>query len=281
MVLTSAYERRSRADFRRSFAAGRRDSAGDDVPVTHHVDVHESGEWLRAKLGFDPRAPIGAAEWLTVPQQILLEVTAGDVFHDGLDELVPARDALAWYPEDIWLWLLACQWRRIDQGERFVGRTAEVGDELGSRIVAARLVRTQSACAFSRSAATRPIASGSDRPFVASRHSTPSVTRSLKSWLPTTLQLGQSAFAEAITTIAARQNALRVTVSVDEGIRLFHDRPFRVLGLGCFIDACLERVSDPWLRSLPLVGAIDQFVDSTDVLSKPDVFPRTAAVYKS
>ncbi|MDQ3671180.1 MAG: hypothetical protein M3364_01900, partial [Actinomycetota bacterium] len=60
---------------------------------------------------------------------------------------------------------------------------------------------------------------------------------------------------------------------VDESVGLFHERPFRVLGSGRFVDACLERVSDPWLRSLPLTGAIDQFVDSTDVSSKPDVFP--------
>ena len=37
-----------------------------------------------------------------------------------------------------------------------------------------------------------------------------------------------------------------------------------------FTDACMERVSDPWLRSLPLVGSIDQFADSTDVLQFPE-----------
>ena len=36
---------------------------------------------------------------------------------------------------------MACQWRRIDQEEPFVGRAAEVGDELGSQVLAARLVR--------------------------------------------------------------------------------------------------------------------------------------------
>lgn len=36
---------------------------------------------------------------------------------------------------------MACQWQRIRQEEPFVGRAAEVGDELGSRIVAARQVR--------------------------------------------------------------------------------------------------------------------------------------------
>ena len=80
-------------------------------------------------------------DWLAAPQQLLLEVTAGAVFHDGLEELGAVRETLAWYPDDVWLWLLACQWRRLDQEEPFVGRTAEVGDELGSRILAARLAR--------------------------------------------------------------------------------------------------------------------------------------------
>ena len=76
-----------------------------------------------------------------MPQQPLLEVTAGGVFHDGLGELIPMREKLAWYPHDVWLYLLASQWMRIAQEEPFVGRCAEAGDELGSRIVAGRIVR--------------------------------------------------------------------------------------------------------------------------------------------
>ncbi len=113
----------------------------DAVPVSHHVEVLTLGEWSQSRVGFDPRHGISVREWLITPQQILLEVTEGDVFHDGLGELVTVRDALAWYPEEVWLWLLACQWRRIDQEEPFVGRTADVGDALGSRVIAARLVR--------------------------------------------------------------------------------------------------------------------------------------------
>jgi hypothetical protein len=113
----------------------------DEVPVSHHVEVVQFGEWLEARLGFDPRQGVSVRDWLTTPQQLLLEVTRGAVFHDGLGELGPVRAALDWYPDEVWLWLTACQWRRIDQEEAFVGRTAEVGDELGSRVIAARLVR--------------------------------------------------------------------------------------------------------------------------------------------
>jgi len=66
---------------------------------------------------------------------------------------------------------------------------------------------------------------------------------------------------------------------VEDAIRLFHERPYRVLGSSRFAEACVERVTDPWLRSLPLVGGIDQLVDSTDALERPSMFRRALALY--
>ena len=72
---------------------------------------------------------------------------------------------------------------------------------------------------------------------------------------------------EAYEAIARRHNALGVTEPVEPTARLFYGRPFRVLFAQRFVDACVARVTDSDLRSRPLVGAIDQFVDSTDILS--------------
>jgi hypothetical protein len=48
-------------------------------------------------------------------------------------------------------------------------------------------------------------------------------------------------------------------------VRSFYGRPFLVIGATRFVDACLARIDDDLLRSLPLVGGIDQFSDSTDM----------------
>ena len=85
----------------------------------------------------DPFGALTAVDWLLMPQQKLLEVTAGRVFHDGLGELEPVRAKLAYYPPDVWRYLLAAQWQRISQQEAFVGRAGEVGDDAGSALVAA------------------------------------------------------------------------------------------------------------------------------------------------
>ena len=81
------------------------------------------------------------ADWLTFPQQKLRTITGGAVYHSGLGELDALRDRLRYYPRDVWLYLMAAGWTRISQEEAFIGRTGDVGDELGSRVIAARLIR--------------------------------------------------------------------------------------------------------------------------------------------
>ena len=101
----------------------------DEVPVQHHVTVVPLDEWLTSRLGFNPETGISTVDWLITPQQLLLEVTGGGVFQDQDGRLEHIRADLAWYPDDIWRWLLACQWRRLAQEEPFAGRTSEVGDD--------------------------------------------------------------------------------------------------------------------------------------------------------
>ena len=51
------------------------------------------------------------------------------------------RERLAFYPRDVWLYLLAAGWARIGQEEHLMGRAGSVGDEVGAALIAARLVR--------------------------------------------------------------------------------------------------------------------------------------------
>src|SRR3954451_21107884 len=251
----------------------------DEVPVSHHVGVAALDEWLREHLGFDPAAGVSLRDWLTTPQQILLELTSGAVFHDEPGELTTARDALAWYPDELWLWLLACQWRRIDEEEPFVGRTAEVGDELGSRVVATRLVRDLMRLSFLLERRYAPYSKWLGSAFMKLESHAVIGSALAETVGAETFEQREAAFVTAVEALAARHNALEVTSPVDTAVRLFHGRPFRVLGSGRFVDACLAHVTDPWLNSLPLVGAIDQFVDSTDVLSYPERFRKLGDIY--
>jgi hypothetical protein len=65
------------------------------------VVVAGIGRFLTGVLGFDPRAGISTRDWLVTPQQTLASMTAGAVYHDGLGELEPVRQDLAWYPREL------------------------------------------------------------------------------------------------------------------------------------------------------------------------------------
>jgi hypothetical protein len=238
-----------------------------DVPVMQYVQVTELAPWLEGRLGFDPGDGIDVIDWLLTPQQLLLSVTAGAVFHDSSGELGRIRSVLEWYPRDIWLWLLACQWRRIEQEESFPGRAAEVHDELGSRIVAARLSRDLMRLAFLLERRYAPYGKWLGSAFAgldAAAVAAPALGRLLAA---ATWPDREQAFVEAAEAVARMHNAAGITEPVDATARPYHGRPFQVIGAGRFVEACLAEVGDARLRALPLIGSVDQVVDSADVLS--------------
>jgi hypothetical protein len=224
----------------------------DDTPVRHHVEVTTLADWLIGHLGVDPTAGLRAIDWLLLPQQKLLEVTGGAVYHDDAGDLSRIRDLLAFYPEPVWLWMLACQWRRVAQEEAFVGRAAEVGDDLGSRLVTARLARELMRMWFLMHRAYWPYTKW----FGSAFHRLPDSTR-LSPSLEAAVAAAdypsrETALVAAYETVASRHSALSVTSLVDPAARAYYGRPYRVIMADRFVEACLARVDDPLLHRLPL-----------------------------
>jgi hypothetical protein len=243
----------------------------DEVAVRHGVEVTTLDHWLTERLGFVPAppTPIPTHDWLVTPQQALLGVTAGAVFHDGPGHLSTVRSALAWYPDQVWLWLLACQWQRVAQEEAFVGRTAEVGDDLGSRLVAARLARDVVRLCFLLERRYAPYSKWLGTAF-AQLDAAAEVGPPLAAVLAAADHAGrEQGLAAAYEAVARRFNALALSDPVDPTTRPYHGRPFRVLHADRFAAACQARLTDPDLRELPLIGAVDQALDTTDILSHP------------
>ncbi|MFD7501494.1 DUF4037 domain-containing protein [Streptomyces sp. NPDC059850] len=241
-----------------------------DGAVHHRVDVIDPGGWFTAQLGFDPREDITVADWLATPTQRLAEVTAGAVFHDGLGQLAPARARLGWYPHDLWLHLLACQWQRISQEEAFVGRCGEVGDELGSAVVVSRLVRDLMRLCLLMERRYPPYGKWLGSAFARTAQA-PALAPVLTAALAATdWHDREHHMARAYEAVATAHNQLGLTDPVDPTTRPYHSRPFQVLHAERFAQALTTRIADPAIRSLPTIGAVDQFVDNTDVLSHPE-----------
>ncbi|QUQ67334.1 DUF4037 domain-containing protein [Kutzneria sp. CA-103260] len=234
----------------------------DSVPV----QAFRPGEWLRGHLGFDPLAGITTFDWLATSSQGFAEVTAGAVFHDDIGDLTRARSALAWYPDDIWRYLLACQWKRLSQEEAFVGRTREVGDELGSAVLAARLVRDVMRLCFLMARRYAPYGKWFGSAF-AQLPCAATLTPMLHGALGSDRE---EHLAAAYRFVAGWHNELGLTDPIDPATRPYHTRPYQVLHAERFAEALLDTVADAEIRRLPWYGNVDQAFDSTDALADRD-----------
>lgn len=239
-----------------------------DGPVLHGIAVGGLGAWLTGHLGFDPQDGITTADWLATPTQVLAELTAGAVFHDGLAQLHAVRRQLAWYPDNVWRYVLACQWQRISQEEAFVGRCGDVGDELGSAIIAARLARDLMRLCLLLNRVYPPYSKWLGSAFArlpCAEQLSPVLAAAVAA---TGWHDRERHLATAYETIAVLHNDVRLTEPIDPTTRSYYRRPYRVLHAERFAEALVSTIHDPALRGLPLTGAVDQFVDNTDVLGR-------------
>ena len=237
-----------------------------DPVVRHRVQVETARELALSRLGLDPTSGLSVAEWLSLTGQAVLEVTSGELFADGPGELSGLRRQLEWYPDDLWLHVVAVDWARLGQELPFIGRTAERGDDLGSRVIAARLAGVAMHLAhllerrwppyakwLGTSLARLPRASGVAGPLEQSL--------AAADW-----RGRESGLAEAVRALMRLQSETGLP-SVTEPLEPFWDRPYQAVRAE--VTAVLEQsVTDPDVRALPRgVGSVEQWSDNVDVLA--------------
>ncbi|MHA1480833.1 MAG: DUF4037 domain-containing protein, partial [Candidatus Thorarchaeota archaeon] len=200
-----------------------------EYPINHGVRIETIGGYFENYLGIDPRKDMTVIDWLIVPEQFLRSVTSGKVFHDGLDELEVIRTKLEYYPHDVWLYLLSNQWRRLSQEIHFMGRCGQVGDDLGSRLIAARLVYDIMKLCFLMEKKYAPYIKWFGTAFSqlsCSSKLTPHFIQTLtaKDW-----EERQKRLVLTYEYVARMHNELGITDSIEDKVSSFHNRPFLII----------------------------------------------------
>jgi hypothetical protein len=239
-----------------------------DSSRTHNVDVATVAGFATGRLGVDPAGGLPVLDWLVLTGQSVLEVIAGPVFTDRTTELAPVRAALRWYPPDIERYVLAAGWQRLSQEMPMVGRTGERGDELGSRLLSARLADDLMWLAFAVSRRWPPYAKWRGTAFrslgVAQDLSGPlAAAAAAPDWRDR-----ESGLADACEVLLNAQRA-RGLPAPAAAVTRFWDRPYRTVD-DAVSQVLLAGITDPQVAGLPAsIGSIEQWVGSVDFLSSP------------
>lgn len=251
-------------------------------PINHRVSVTTVKSFFSSILAFNPYNKITVYDWLTFPEQHLLSITAGKVFYDGLDELEKLREKFSYYPRDVWLCLLSAQWMKISQEEAFVGRCGDMGDETGSRIIANRIIRFLMKLCFLMEKKYAPYNKWFGVVFSKlelARELTP-IIQQIQSAI--TWKKREQYLSQAYEVVAKKHNSLKITAPLDTKATSYYERPYLVIHADRFAGEIKKAIIDKEAKKISEknIGSVDQFINSTDVLSHSDLCKKLKVVYK-
>lgn len=254
----------------------------DSGPVNHRVATYTIRGFFGEQLGVDLDDELEPADWLTFSEQRLLAVTAGAVYHDAIG-LRAVQSRFAYYPHDVWLYLLAAGWARIGQEEHLMGRAGQVGDEIGSALIGARLVRDIMRLCFLMERTYAPYAKWFGTAFKR-LHCADDLWPTLRCVLAAdTWQVRERYLVTAYEYLATMHNSLGLTEPLPEQATAFHSRPFQVIAMHGFAESLLAQIRNPVVKRIaerPPIGSIDQISDNTDLVSNPMWRPMLKQLYQ-
>lgn len=162
----------------------------------------------------------------------------------------------------------------------FMGRSGEVGDELGSRVVASRLVREIMRLSFLMERKYAPYSK-----WLGTAFSRLEIAKNLESLLLETLSKDswkerQAPLARAYTILAEKYNSLGLTKVMPTGVIYYYTRPFLVPE-GNFADELQAVIQSEEIQRIKVeIGGIDQFIDNTDFLENPGLCHKAREFYQ-
>jgi hypothetical protein len=229
--------------------------------------VYSPDELVRKFLGFNPCLEATPFDWLSVTGQAVLEVTGGPLFVDTLGEPTRIREQLTWYPDDVWRYLVACDWARIDELLPLMSRAGSRGDELGSRSIAAQIVEIAIHLAFLLHRRWIPYPKWRGTFFQRLKG-----IENLNQWLEAILEARnwsnrQDATGQMLDELLKIQRATELASRAPRATEPFFDRPFMRIETS-IIPKLMVGVEDSVVLSLPMgLGSIEQQSDNVAVLT--------------
>jgi len=247
--------------------------------IQHRIDIFTIQSFFEDYLGINPYSKLSEIDWLVLSEQKLKTIESGKIFHDqlGLDKI---RKKFSYYPKDIWLYLLASEWQKIGQEEPFVGRCGDADDELGSRVIATRLVHSIMRICFLMEKVYVPYSKWFGTAFSklkCAKKISPILHKVMSSenWKDR-----QKHLSSAYEEIAKMHNRLGITKKLPTKASCFWDRPYLVIHGDIFAKEIRSKIRSKAIRNIKAIGSVNQISNSVDLLENNSLLNKMKNLYK-
>lgn len=243
------------------------------------INIRPFSAFLMDEIGRPHADEIAPAEWLAFSEHKLLSLTRGRFFRDELN-LARELRKLAFYPRDVWLYLLYADWSAIAEERAFVKRTADRGDDLGARIIAGRIAHRLMHLAFLYERRFAPYSKWfgtAFRELAAYPTLAPILSRALRAHDP---EERAHSIAQAQAIMIEAHNASGLTPAIDSSIHPYFTRDIEVAASDAVAEAIRVRIEDLALRALPPIGALSSVGNLTGLCENAAHMPRLMKLYE-
>ena len=231
--------------------------------VNHLIELCLLDDYFSEFIGKLP-TQLSSLDWLCIPEQRLVELTAGLVFYDGLGKLNEYRSALHYYPRDAKLTKLAAYWQCVANEEAFIGRGVEFGDMLHVKLISARVVNSLLKICFVLKGTYVPYSKWFSRAF--DRLDLPQIkTAALRVLHANDPKEIEDHWAELCTLVLDLQNHQDGLPVIQRQIGYFYKRPYKVIVADEIVAGLRAAIKDESLRALDLtLVGLDNKNDAVD-----------------
>ena len=241
-----------------------------------HVEITTCDLYLAANLG--AATPANDLEWLTIPENRLLELTRGEVFFDGAGELTRIRGFYEYYPVDVWKYRLAYAWQALGWDIDIVRLCADRGDTLSARYSLAKTLSGIMELTFLLNKRYSPFSKWLHREFYGLPHLSREIGPILKRcYAQEGLTVVPDLLSKAIKLLIQHQDQIgelpRMKMRPRKSARPYPDFDSQ------YVADRIRGTIKGELREIPLLGAVDQWVGNYDLLLDAAMLKPLSSVY--
>ncbi|MCC2631851.1 MAG: hypothetical protein K0S20_550 [Patescibacteria group bacterium] len=231
----------------------------ENGPVNHMVELFTVKSFFAHYLSYNPSKRLTYKDWLLFPQQALIEVSWGELYYDKIG-FQNIRDKFKYYPDDVWTYMYLIQWDKIANIEAFVGRSAQVGDVIGSSTIASNMVLNIMKLAFLIEKTYTPYIKWFGTAFSRLKCAPELTPVLLDIEHAQTWESREEALGRAYEIVARMHNELRLTRPISTTVKDFNGRPFKVIGAHDVYWDIYKKLPEPFRSFKYKLGSIDQFI---------------------